>query len=163
MRIRAVSLAACAVAVVASAVRADDSKRAKTAPPSDTILFEPEAPDPVLVRRTARVRVTPDGRTPGTAAGDLDGLRATALKEGEAQVQLAGVSRRVRVGDLLGSGTVRAIGTDRIVLEKAFSVAGGTPSRATVVVTFGPGGVPRVRTFVDATALPPPPAFPEAR
>ena len=161
MRISVLALAFSA-ATLAAPVVADDAKPEQPPAPPQPIVQLPEALPPALTGRTVRGRMTPDTPPAGAAAGELGGLRAVTLREGAAEVSLGGVVRRVKIGDTLGSGTVRAIGADRIVLERPFSVPGGTPSRATVTVTFGKGGVPRVRTFVDLGALPPPVPFEEA-
>lgn len=166
MRVPFQALALVAAATLAAPAVADDTKTGpspgSSPGPSQPVLHRPEPQPPVITARTARARVAPDGQ-PGAAAGEYAGLRAVTLREGSADVSLDGVARKVRVGDLLGPGTVRAIGADRIVLERPFSVPGGTPSRATVIVTFGKGGVPRVRTLVAVGALPAPPPFEEAR
>jgi hypothetical protein len=161
MRIPFLALALSAAALAAPAV-ADDAKPEQPPAPTQPIVLLPEALPPALTGRTVSGRVTPDTPPAGAAAGELDGLRAVTLREGAAELSLGGVVRKVKIGDALGSGTVRAIGADRIVLERPFSVPGGTPSLATVIVTFGKGGVPRVRTFVDVGALPPPVPFEEA-
>jgi hypothetical protein len=163
MTMRILFLAIAVSRTLAAPAAADDTKREQVPAPPQPIVQTPEALPPALTGRTARGRLTPDVPAAGAAAGELDGLRAVSLREGAAEVSLDGVLRKVKVGDPLGSGTVRAIGADRIVLERPFSVPGGTPSRATVIVTFGKGGVPRVRTIVDVGALPRPVPFEEAR
>jgi hypothetical protein len=164
MRTRVLALALAAAPVLAALVRADDDDPKHSPPsPSQSILQTPEMPAPVVTRRTVRGRMSADTRPPGKAAGELDGLRAVALREGSADVSLDGVARQIKVGDALGSGTVLAIGANRIVLERPFAVPGGTPSRATVIVTFGKGGLPQQRTIVEVGALPPPAPFEEAR
>jgi hypothetical protein len=161
MRIPLQALAfSAAVALGAPAVADEPQPKATPAPP---VLHMPEPAAPVVTHRTVRGAVLPDARPPGAPAGELDGLRAVTLREGAADVSLDGVARKLKVGDALGSGTVRAIGANRIVLERPFSVPGGTPSAATVIVTFGKGGLPRVRTIVGVGALPPPIPFEEAR
>ena len=147
---------AAAVALGVPAVADEPKPKATPAPP---VLHMPEPTAPVVTGRTVRGGVLPETRPPGAPAGELDGLRAVTLREGTADVSLDGVARKLKVGDALGSGTVRAIGANRIVLERPFSVPGGTPSRATVIVTFGKGGLPRVRTIVEVGALPPPIPF----
>jgi hypothetical protein len=165
MRIPVLALVLGAALALAGPVRANDDDPKPPQPPasSQSILQTPEPPAPVVTKRTVRGRMTPDTRPPGMPARELDGLRAVALREGSADVSLDGVARKVEVGDVLGSATVLAIGANRIVLERPFSVPGGVPSRATVIVTFGKGGVPRERTIVDVGALPPPASFEEAR
>jgi hypothetical protein len=153
---------AFSAAALAAPVAADDAKPEHPSAPTPPVVQLPEELPPVLTGRTVSGRVTPDTPPAGAPAGELDGLRAVTLREGAAELSLGGKVRKVKVGDALGSGTVRAIGADRIVLERPFSVPGGTPSRATVIVTFGKGGVPRVRTFVDVGALPQPVPFEEA-
>ena len=160
-RIPFLTLALLAAAPLA-APAADDPKPGQVPAPPQAIVQTPEALPPVTTGRPVRGRVTPDTPPAGAAAGELAGLRAVALREGAAELSLDGVVRKVKVGDALGSGTVRAIGADRIVLERPFSVPGGTPSSATVIVTFGKGGAPRVRTIVDVGALPRPMPFEEA-
>jgi hypothetical protein len=165
MRIPVLALALAAAPAPTVPVWANDDDPKPPQPPasSQPILQMPELPAPVVTRRTVRGRMAPDMRPPGTPAGELGGLRAVALREGSADVSLDGVARKIEVGDALGSGTVLAIGANRIVLERPFSVPGGVPSRATVILTFGKGGVPRERTIVEVRALPPPTPFEEAR
>jgi hypothetical protein len=161
MRAPVLLLALSAAAALAAPAAADDAKPEQVPAPPQPIVQTPDVLPPVLTGRTVRGRVTPETPPTGPLAAELDGLRAVSLREGAAELSLDGVVRKVKVGDGLGSGTVRAIGTDRIVLERPFSVPGGTPSRATVVVTFGKDGVPRVRTIVDVGALPRPVPFEE--
>jgi hypothetical protein len=162
LTIRTPFLALALLAAAALGARAaDDPKPEQVPAPPQAIVQTPETLPPVTTGRPVRARLMPDA-PPAAAAGELAGLRAVALREGAAELSLDGVVRKVKIGDALGSGTVRAIGADRIVLERPFSVPGGTPSRATVIVTFGKGGVPRVRTIVDLGALPPPVPFEEA-
>ena len=163
MRIPLRTLAFAAAAALAAPVVADDRKPVQVPVPPQPSVQTPEPLPPVLTGRTVRSGMTRDARPPGEAPGEFDGLRAVALRDGSADLSLNGVAQKVKVGDRLGSGTVRAIGADRIVLERPFSVPGGTPSRATVVVTFGKGGVPRVRTIVEVGALPRPVPFEETR
>jgi hypothetical protein len=165
MRIPVLAIALAAAPALAGPGPANDEDPKPAQPPasSQSILQTPEPLAPVVTKRTVRGRMTPDVRPSGTPAGELDGLRAVALREGSADVSLDGVARKIEVGDVLGSGTVLAIGANRIVLERPFSVPGGVPSRATVIVTFGKGGVPRERTIVEVGALPPPAPFEEAR
>ena len=130
--------------------------------PAQPVLHLPEALPPVASRGTVGARLTPEASTQRTRKDELDGLRAVALREGLAEVTFGGVPQKLAAGDLLGTGIVKAIGSDRIVLDRPFAVPGGAPGRALVIVTFGPGGAPRVRAYVDVGALPPPPPFEEA-
>jgi hypothetical protein len=163
MRIPFLVLALSTGAALSASAAAGDGKPEQVPAPPQPIVQTPEALPPALTGRTVRGAVTPDTPPAGALADELDGLRAMTLREGSAELSLDGVVRKVKVGDALGSGTVRAVGADRIVLERPFSASGGTPSRATVVVTFGKDGVPRVRTFVDVGALPRPMPFEETR
>jgi hypothetical protein len=160
MRIPFLALA-LSVAAALAAPAADDVKPAQPSAPPQPTMQTPEVLPPVLTGRTVRGGVMPETPPVGAAAGELRGLRAGTLREGAADLSLDGVVRKIKVGDALGSGTVRAIGADRIVIERPFSVPGGTPSRATVIVTFGKTGLPRVRTIVDVAALPRPVPFEE--
>ena len=163
MRMPFLALALSTTVAIGAPAAAGDAKPEQVPAPPQPIVQTPEALPPAVTGRTVRAGVTPDTPPAGALAGELDGLRAVTLREGAADLSLDGVVRKVKVGDALGSGTVRAIGTDRIVLERPFSVPGGAPSRATVIVTFGKDGVPRVRTIVDVGALPRPVPFEETR
>jgi hypothetical protein len=154
---------ALSLATALAAVAGDRKPEKPLVPPAPPVLEMPEPPPPVVVRGTARARVAPATRKAGDKKDELDGLRAVTLREGLAEVTLAGVHRKLGAGDPLGTATVKAIGADRIVLERPFAAPGGTPGRALVIVTFGADGVPRVRTYVDAGALPAPTPFEEAR
>ncbi len=160
----------CCLALVLLAAAAPGGTAAADGPQPDPIptppaavVQTPETVPPVVTRRTVSARVAPETTPAGLTAGDLGGLRAVSLREGAADVSLDGVARKLKVGDALGAGTVRAIGSDRISLERPFAVPGGPASRATVIVTFGKGGLPRLRTIVDVGAVPRPELFEESR
>jgi hypothetical protein len=111
-----------------------------------------------------RSRLSDALRVPEAPSGELSGLRAVSLREGSAVISLAGAARAVRPGDRIGAATVKAVGSDRIILERpqplAQAPAAVTNGAVIMVVTFGPGGEARVRTYASMGAVAP---LPERR
>jgi hypothetical protein len=134
---------------------ADDRPPGGGSGPKDELVWmQPPTVPPMAAKGPVRARIVGDMRA-RSASGEIAGLRALSLREGSAVVTLAGAQRPIRPGDRIGSARVKAIGSDRIILEE--DGPGGTGDAATLVVTFGPGGVPRVRTYAPMTARTPPP------
>jgi hypothetical protein len=88
----------------------------------------------------------PDPSASSKGAGLLQTLRAVRLKDGEAQVLVEGVPRTLRPGDTIGTDVVRRIDDTRLVLARPQS-RGGKGGEATLTVSFGPSGTPRVRIY----------------
>ena len=128
---------------------------------TDSRGFQPSPVPPVATLRGVRGALPVALFAKGPATGELSGLRAVALQEGNATISLRGETRSIRAGDRLGSSMVKAVGADRIVLERSARDAqrSGAPSQeaATIVVTFGSDGQARVRTYVLVGSTVPPP------
>jgi hypothetical protein len=124
-------------------------------PQEELVWLQPSPIPPVASRGPVRARLAGDVRAHAEPPGELAGLRAVSLREGSAVVALAGATRPVRPGERIGAALVKAIGADRIILERSDG-PGGTGT-ATLVVTFGPGGEARVRTYAPMSARTPPP------
>jgi hypothetical protein len=101
-----------------------------------------------------------DGKGPSKGdsanAAGLKGIRAIATRPGEATVIVGGAQRVLRVGEAIGSDTVKSIDAGRIVLARSAAPEEG--GEATVVITFDAQGRGRVRVFSvhDASARVPP-------
>ncbi len=119
---------------------------------SGVTLMQPSPQPPVSQPGPVRARVADGARTAAAPGGELSGLRAVTLREGEAVVSLAGVTRSVRPGDALGSTTVKSVGSDRIVLVRNPPSGAGAPTF--VVIRFGPGGQASARTYAPVTEAP---------
>ena len=124
--------------------------------PGEVHLVQP-SPKPPYIRPGAIRGQLSEVRAAAPPSGELAGLRAVSLREGNGVISLAGATRPVRPGERIGSATVKAVGADRIVLERPAASSG--TGVVLIVVTCGPGGEPRVRTY---TGLADPPA-PEPR
>lgn len=118
-------------------------------------LVQPSPKPPVRRPGPIRGQVVSPALAAALPSGELAGLRAVSLAEGSGVISLAGVTRAVRPGDRIGTATVKAVGSDRVVLERPAA----SPANAAVliVVTFGPGGDARVRTYAPVTDPPPSP------
>jgi hypothetical protein len=127
-----------------------------TAPKGGLTWMQPPSIPPSGVTGPVRGRLAGDAHAIEAPSGDLAGLRAVSLREGQGVVALGGSTRSVRPGDRIGSATVKAIGSDRIILERA---ASGVPP-TTIVVTFGANGTARVRTYAPMGSVA---STPEAR
>jgi hypothetical protein len=122
--------------------------------------IQPSPVPPVATGRAVRGALPAALRAPEPPPDELEGLRAVSLREGHGTIALRGTTRAVQRGDRLGSALVKAVGSDRIILERPARPGGqGQSAReaATMVVTFGPGGEARVRVYVLAGAAAPPP------
>jgi len=107
---------------------------------SAPVLSAPGAPQRVSAR------VAPATPGPASAGDVLPRLKAIALSEGEARVQLDGSILTLRPGSSIGTDIVRTVGADRIILVRGANAAdASTP--ATVVVTFDAQGRSRVRVY----------------
>jgi hypothetical protein len=120
----------------------------------------PGAPPPVevsLESRPAAATLGPAPPSPTSGAGGSS-LRAVSTAEGEATLEIDGVSEVVRPGSRLGRDTVKAVGPGRVVLERP--AAPGEPG-SLVIVTFDGTGRAKTRTFwtTDPTA----PTSPEVK
>ena len=120
--------------------------------PGGLRLMHPSPLPPSSPSGPVRAGLAGGARATAPPGGELSGLRAVTLREGTAVISLDGVTRSVRPGDALGSATVKAVGSNRIVLERHGPSAAGTP--AIVVIRFGPGGEARVRTYAPMTEAP---------
>jgi hypothetical protein len=130
-------------------------------PPRGEIkLVQPSPKPPVSRPGPVRGRLATGTRAAAEPTGELSGLRAVSLGEGSAVISLAGATRSVRPGDRIGALTVKAVGSDRLILERP-PVPSAAPSAASgaaiVVVTFASGGEARVRTYARVTGAPPSP------
>lgn len=126
-------------------------------PKHELVWLQPPPIPPVASRGPIRARLGGDMRAPAALSGELAGLRAVSLREGSAVIALAGATRPVRPGERIGSALVKAIGADRVVLEMPDGSGEPGTKAATLVVTFGPGGEARVRTYAPMGARMPPP------
>lgn len=122
---------------------------------------QPSPVPPVATGRAVRGALPNGLLAPEVSTNELAGLRAVSLREGHGTIALRGTTRAIRCGDRLGSVLVKAVGSDRIILERPAQPGGpqgqAAQGPATIVVTFGPGGEARVRTYALATATAPPP------
>lgn len=127
---------------------------------------EPQAPSLTLVQPSPRPPVVKSGpvrgqaaeglRTAASPSGEMSDLRAVSLREGSGVISLAGATRPVRPGDRIGTATVKAVGSDRIILETQGTLVSSAPpgasAAATIVVTFGHDGRARVRSYAAMTS-----------
>jgi len=111
----------------------------------EPIAGAPPAIEPSLESRQARAATAPVKPQPQAASAAP--LRAVALADGEATVEIEGRREVVRPGSLLGGDTVRSVTPERIVLERPAraGAAGGGPGL--VIVTFDEAGRGRTRVF----------------
>lgn len=121
-------------------------------PPPDTteneVMAIHPAPPPDTTPRRMRVRVVPEtGRRARPANPEpLFGVKALALKDGEALLQLADGQRLVHPGDAIGTDVVQVIGDGTLVLERP--EAPGRPGGVgTVVVRFDAQGRSAIEVF----------------
>jgi hypothetical protein len=123
----------------------------------------PGAPDPLPVSLERKaVRVTLDAPKSLQTRRDvaLPGLRALAMAEGEATLDIGGSRQVVRPGSRLGRDTVKAVGPGRLVLARA-ATPGERGGDSLVVLTFDAAG--RVRARVFWTQDPTVPRAPEVK
>jgi hypothetical protein len=108
---------------------------------------QPSPTPPVATSSAVRGELPRNLRGPERPSGELAGLRALSLAEGRATVAIGGVSRTIRKGDRIGGLVVRAVGSDRIILDRPGRAGTAAAEPATIVVTFETGGEARVRTY----------------
>lgn len=138
---------------------------ARSEPKREPVWVEPSPVPPFARPGAIQDRLEPGatGRKPSALTGELAGLRAVSMREGSAIVATRGTNRTIRPGDRLGDVVVKAIGSDRLVLEKSQELPGpalGQPPRTvtlTIVVTFDSTGQARVRKYVPLDGWAPPP------
>lgn len=151
---------ALALLLLASAVLGADEPVAQDRPKDGLSWVQPSPVPPAITTRTVRGTLAGGQADQAKVTGDLAGLRAVALREGGGTIALGRETRSVKPGDRIGESVVKAVGADRIVLERpARPASGSNPPQdaATIVITFGPGGEPRVRTYVLPGAMSAPP------
>lgn len=149
-----------AVLLLAAAALGADQSSAQEAPKDGLSWVQPTPIPPAITARTVRGTLSAGQSDQAKATGDLAGLRAVALREGRGTIALGRETRSVKPGDRLGESVVKAVGADRIILERPARHASGSHApqdAATIVITFGPGGEPRVRTYVMPGAASAPP------
>jgi hypothetical protein len=118
-------------------------------------LVQPSPKPPRIRQGPFKGQLANEARAAAPPSGELASLRAVSLREGSGVISFAGTTRPVRPGDRLARATVKAVGSDRLVLEGPATSSG--TGAALIVVTFGPGGEARVRTFIALTEAMPPP------
>jgi hypothetical protein len=122
------------------------------------VLAQPERTPPDLTPRSVRVPVTRSAvRKPSPETASLLRIKAIAVGNKEARVLVDGIARILRVGDSLGTDTVKDIGENLLVLVRAES-AGRANGDGSIVVRFDALGQPEVRAYWtrDSTARVPP-------
>jgi hypothetical protein len=146
-------LAVLALAAVASAAESEPGPRPGPGPgPSprpNGASWERAGPPAISAAPLQAVTapVSPAPRKPGAAdAGELQGAKAVALKEGEGTLLVGGSAVSVRPGSVIGSDVVTSIGSDRIILVRG-ATAANPSGEATVVVSFDARGQARVRVY----------------
>jgi hypothetical protein len=120
----------------------------------------PGAPPPVEASLESRPASATLGPAPPSPASDAarPSLRALSTADEEATIEIDGVREVVRPGSRLGRDTVKAVGTGRLVLQRA---AGAAEPASLVIVSFDETGRAKARVFwvTDPTA----PAAPEGK
>jgi hypothetical protein len=111
-------------------------------------LVQPSPKPPVSRPGPLTGQLASGARAAAPPSGELAGMRAVSMSEGSGVISLAGATRSVRRGDAIGTATVKAVGSDRLVLERP---AGPSATAALIVITFGPSGEARVRTYTPVT------------
>jgi hypothetical protein len=144
------------LALAGARVLADDTPRGQSsgaATPPDSSWER--APSRVRMEKSRNVKSArpPASSSDEPTTGEFAGLRALSLREGAARISFGGATLTLKPGDGLGSTRVKAIGSDRLVLERAGTPA--APGATTVVVTFGADGRPRVRSYAEVVEEPP--------
>ena len=117
-------------------------------------LVQPSPKPPVSRPGPLKGQLAGAARAAAPPTGELEGLRAVSMSEGSGVIFIAGTARPVRRGDRSGTATVKAVGSDRLVLERP---AGPSSASALIVVTFGPSGEARVRIYTPVTDAAPSP------
>jgi hypothetical protein len=130
-------------------------------PRGEVHLVQPSPKPPVSRPGPLKGQLTNGHAVAASPSGELLGLRAVSLREGSGVISLAGATRPVRPGDRIGVATVKAVGADRLILERP-APSSGSPAAAPaaiIVVTFGAGGEARVRTYTSVTDAAPSPGI----
>ena len=130
-----------------------DDERKPAAPPAPGLTSLDPPPLPVD-RTPKRVRIPgppPSMQGDPAEAGDLEGVQALSIGEGEARLRLAGGERTVRPGVAIGADVVKSIIPGQMVLTRNRS---GGEGIATVVVKFDEQGRGRVRVLYLTDPVP---------
>lgn len=110
------------------------------------VLGAPPPPAVSLERKAVRATLDAPKSAAPPATVALPPLRALALAEGEATLDVDGARQVVRPGSRLGRDTVKAVGPGRLVLARP-AAPGRRGGDSLIVVTFDAGGQPRARVF----------------
>jgi hypothetical protein len=123
-----------------------------TPQPGQAVLQQGVAPPARSGPVRVGAKVAPTADSTRSFEGDLAGIRALQIVEGEARVILGGGERVVTPGTVLGTDTVKSITPGRIVLRRVAPEDQG--GEGIVIVSFDAQGRTRVQVFAskDPTA-----------